>query len=129
MPGAYLRLQLSDMAYHALTTAQAMMTEARKLGSIAWRFPQEARSPSESAGPDQRSGYHHLANGQVVSKCALNIIKGTGSGFPKPIRSSVLLFRKTIEVVLQRLQIHIVRLSLRVRALRSLTRLRACASS
>ena len=86
-----------------------MMAEACKLGSIAWRFPQEARSPSESAGPDQRSGYHHLANGQVVSKCALSIItKGKGSGFPKPIRSSVLLFRKTIEVVLQRLHVHIV---------------------
>jgi len=86
-----------------------MMTEARKLGSMAWRFPQEARSPSESAGPDLWSGYHHLANGQVVSKCALIREKGVGSGFPKPVRSSVLLFRKTIEIVLQRLQVHIVR--------------------
>ena len=47
---------------------------------------------------------------QVVSKRALDREKKKGSGFTKPIRSSV-RFRKTIEVVLQRFQVHIVRLS------------------
>ncbi len=71
---------------YVLTTAQAMMTAARKLGSIAWRFPQETRSPSESAGPDLWAGYHRRAYGSVVSKCALNVLrtKGKGSDHSKP---------------------------------------------
>ena len=107
-----------------MTVGGAWRTMPRCIRLGRWMYPLPMAEPTtvrtmtacgivralrRSAGPDQRSGYHHRANGPVVSKRALDREKGVGSGFPKPIGLSV-RFRKTIEVVLQRLQVHIVRL-------------------